>query len=100
MHSAVSGVAGALVRLFRLGGARWCAHCGGYARHDAWEVHHVVVDQPRTYATRIEVTATNPVGPVRRPGRLQGARPSASASLGPGGARISPRGIGLPDVHR
>jgi hypothetical protein len=65
MHSAVSRIGGALVRLFRMGDARWCAYCGGYARHDAWEAHHAVVDQPITYATRIERTAINPVGSVR-----------------------------------
>jgi hypothetical protein len=53
------------VRLFKMGETRWCACCGGYARHDAWDAHHVVVDQPRSYATRIEETASNAVGPVR-----------------------------------
>jgi hypothetical protein len=48
MHSSVSGIRGALVRLFRKGEARWCAYCGGYAEHDAWEAHHVVVDERRT----------------------------------------------------
>jgi hypothetical protein len=75
MQFAVSGVKGALVRLFRMGEARWCAYCGGFARHDPWEVHHMVVDQPRTYATTIGVTARNAVGVRQGAGKVPRRKP-------------------------
>ncbi len=50
MHSVVGRLWGVFVRLVGNWDGTWCAYCGTYVGHNAWDAHNVLLDQRRTHS--------------------------------------------------
>jgi hypothetical protein len=59
MYSAVGRIWGVFARAVGNWDGTWCAYCGAYVGHKAWDAHNVLLDQPRVSAGNVQMALSS-----------------------------------------